>query len=369
MNKPPLRSVSIADASQDAPLSQAQKKFNDLIKQIGKRRAGLQEWESATADFQKKYLAQFLPLDRELQELNGRLVRRLHEAWPQKGLTKGERGMLSELIADMAHRLLVKNDDPELKLIYNQHSASDYDLEADADLNEVREVIEDMLDIDLGDDLGSATPEEIMQRMEALLEEREREQLAAEQAREERRASRKKSPRQRAAEVKRETERTELSQSIRAVYRKLASALHPDREPDATERERKTLLMQQVNQAYEKNDLLRLLELQLELEHIDQAALNDISAERLKHYNQILKEQLAELDQEIFHVEQHFRQTYGLPPFARVSPKSVVRDLNKEMTWMREDGKALRSMLADFEDVQQIKVWLKQQRLRGMGEF
>lgn len=362
MKKPHLRAISISDTEQDAPLSQAQKKFNDLIKQIGKRRAGLQEWESAMADFQKKYIDQFLPLDRELQELNGKLVRRLHEAWSQKGVTKGERAMLSEMIADIAHSLLGKHDDPELKLIYNQHSASDYDLEAEAELNEVKQVIEEMLDIDLGDDLGSGTPEEIMQKMEAMLEEREREQMAAEQAREERRASRKKSPRQRAAEVKRETERTELSQSIRAVYRKLASALHPDREPDAAERDRKTQLMQQVNQAYEKNDLLRLLELQLELEHIDQGALNGISAERLKHYNQILKEQLVELDQELFHVEQHFKQSYGMPPYARVSPKGIVRDLNKEMTWMREDGKALRSALASFEDVQQIKAWLKQGR-------
>jgi hypothetical protein len=122
----------------------------------------------------KKYVDQFVPLDRELQELNGKLVRRLHEAWPQKGLTKGERTMLSEMIADMAHRLLGKQDDPELKLIYNQHSASDYDREAEEELHEVKQVIEEMLDIDLGDDLGSATPEEIMQKMEAMLEQRER---------------------------------------------------------------------------------------------------------------------------------------------------------------------------------------------------
>lgn len=365
MTKPHLRAISIDDTEQEVPLSPAQKKFNDLIKQIGKRRAGLAEWENAMADFQKKYVDQFVPLDRELQELNGKLVRRLHEAWPQKGLTKGERTMLSEMIADMAHRLLGKQDDPELKLIYNQHSASDYDREAEEELHEVKQVIEEMLDIDLGDDLGSATPEEIMQKMEAMLEQREQEEMAAAQAREERRASRKKSPRQRAAEVKLESERIELSQSIRAVYRKLASALHPDREPDAAERDRKTQLMQQVNQAYEKNDLLRLLELQLELEHIDQNALNGISAERLKHYNQILKEQLLELDQELSHVELHFKQVYGMPPYARVSPKGIVRDLNKEMSWMREDGKALRAALASFADVQQIKAWLKQERRQG----
>ena len=51
-----------------------------------------------------------------------------------------------------------------------------------------------------------------------------------------------------------------MSQSIREVYRKLAGALHPDRESDPQERERKTALMQRVNQAYAKNNLLQLLD-------------------------------------------------------------------------------------------------------------
>ena len=52
----------------------------------------------------------------------------------------------------------------------------------------------------------------------------------------------------------------EASQSVRDVYRKLVSALHPDREADGAERERKTALMQRANQAYERNDLLELLD-------------------------------------------------------------------------------------------------------------
>jgi hypothetical protein len=113
---------------------------------------------------------------------------------------------------------------------------------------------------------------------------------------------------------------------------KLASALHPDRESDPQERERKTALMQRVNQAYAKNNLLQLLELQLELEHIDQSTINEIGEDRLKHYNSILKEQLGELDHEIEHVEAGFRQAYGIPPFIEVSPDTVVRNLAGDIT-------------------------------------
>ena len=38
--------------------------------------------------------------------------------------------------------------------------------------------------------------------------------------------------------------------AIRTVFRQLASALHPDREPDEQERLRKTGLMSEVNAAY-----------------------------------------------------------------------------------------------------------------------
>ncbi|WP_341888453.1 hypothetical protein [Variovorax sp. YR752] len=46
---------------------------------------------------------------------------------------------------------------------------------------------------------------------------------------------------------------------MRDIFRKLASALHPDRETDAQQRKVKTALMQKANQAYAANDLLALL--------------------------------------------------------------------------------------------------------------
>ncbi len=44
----------------------------------------------------------------------------------------------------------------------------------------------------------------------------------------------------------------QASLSVREIFRKLASALHPDREADAAERERKTVLMKRVSQACQK---------------------------------------------------------------------------------------------------------------------
>ena len=102
-----------------------------------------------------------------------------------------------------------------------------------------------------------------------------------------------------AAQQRQHAAAQQAGQSVRVIFRKLASALHPDCEPDPAERQRKTLLMQQANQAHDRNDLLTLLTLQLDLEQIDEQHLASLTDDRLLHDNQVLQEQLAALQQEV----------------------------------------------------------------------
>ena len=117
--------------------------------------------------------------------------------------------------------------------------------------------------------------------------------------------------------------------------------------------------MQRANQAYEKNNLLQLLELQLELEHIDQNAINNISEHRLKHYNKVLREQLIELDHEIERVEDTFRAQFGLDPLEDLSPRTIMRDLAVEIVNTQRTIRALNKDLRAVEELKTLKVWLK----------
>jgi hypothetical protein len=281
MTKAIRQAVSIAPGHNKTSLSRGQKAFNTLIKQIEKRRTRLRAWERVTPTFQKQYVDDLLPLERQSADLQVKMVYRLDGAFDQKGLTKTERRTISELIAQLAGDLIEECDDGQLKVIYNKHSQTDYDSEAAAELEDMKLALEAMLGVELGDDIDMSSPDEVLQRAHARMEEQQAQEAAANQAREERRAKRKKSAKQLAAQAKQEAEQAELSQSIREVYRKLASALHPDREADPQERERKTALMQRANQAYGKNDLLKLLELQLELEAAGNQRRLDVSA--MKH--------------------------------------------------------------------------------------
>jgi hypothetical protein len=359
MTRTNLRSISIAPDRNKSALSKGQKAFNTLIKQIEKRRARLSGWEAAMPAFHQKYCSEFAPLEQTSIDLRTRLVHLLDQAYGQQGLTKSERRTIADLISDLAGALVAQSDDPELKTIYNRYSESDYDSEAAAELNDMKSVLEAMLGVELGDDVDMSSPEDVLQRAHAQMEQLQAQDAIEKEAREAHRAKRKKTPRQLAAEAREHVEQAELSLSIREVYRKLASALHPDRETDPRERERKTTLMQRANQAYSKNSLLQLLELQLELEHIDQSAINNIGEDRLKHYNKILKEQVGELDHEILHVENGFKHSYGIPPFIDVSPGTIMRNLAADIFSLQESLQALEQDLLVFDDVKQLKVWLK----------
>jgi len=359
MTRTNLRSISIASDHNQSNLSKGQKAFNTLIKQIEKRRARLSAWEAAMPAFHRKYVSQFAPLEQTSIDLRTKLVHRLDQAYAQKDLTKSERRTIADLISDLAGELVAQSDDPELKSIYNRYSESDFDSEAAAELDDMKTALEAMLGVELGDDVDMSSPEDVLQRAHAQMEKLQAQDALENQAREARRAKRKKTPRQLAAEAREQVEQAELSLSIREVYRKLASALHPDRETDPQERERKTTLMQRANQAYSKNSLLQLLELQLELEHIDQSVINNIGEDRLKHYNKILKEQLGELDHEILHVENGFKHSYGIPPFIEVSPGTVMRNLAADIFSLQESLHALEHDLLVFDDVKQLKGWLK----------
>lgn len=351
-----IDNVTVLPVNEQVKLSKEQQTFNRLIRQIEKKRGRLADWESAIPLFQHKYSSELLPLVDNLADMQTRLVHCLDRASEKKGLTKNERIVLTNLILEISRQLLANRDDAKLKAIYNRHSNSDYDNVAAESIESMKSMLSDVFGVDLGSaDLNS--PEDMLRHAQAQMEAKKEKISTKRQDLEERRARRKKSAKQVAREARMQAEEQQASLSIREIYRKLVSSLHPDREQDVEERQRKTILMQRVNEAYENKNLLLLLKLQLELEHIDQASINNIGEDRLKHYNRILKEQLSELDRELMHVEGGFMAKFGLD--SGLSPDSIMHNLAADIVDIRQAIGATQEELLSFEDVRSIKAWIK----------
>jgi len=92
------------------------------------------------------------------------------------------------------------------------------------------------------------------------------------------------------------------NQSIRSLFRDLATALHPDKVPDEAEKARRTELMKEISRAYEEGDLARLLDLRRVWTAGGAVALAPDDPQhrcaKLERMNQALRQQLRELTEE-----------------------------------------------------------------------
>lgn len=362
--------VHIPTAHAGAPLSAQQKKFNRHIERIAQQRALLADWQLAIASYRERHAREVVPQQKESRELMVELVQHLDSASDNKKLTKADRRTLSEAITDrLAVLINVVTDEAthaSLKEIYNRHSGSDYDAEEAMGLDIARQMAQGMakdffgVDVDLeGADMDS--PEDFLRRLQEQLQAQQERQEQAEQQREARRAARPRKPS--ARERKAQEEASQATQSVREIYRKLASHLHPDRETDPTERERKTALMQRVNQAYAENKLLDLLQLQLEIEQIDPEHIAGLSEERLKHYNRVLAEQLRELQQEVREVQDDFHMAFGIDPYRSAKPAGIMRELRSLLQLIEYETLQLRRQLGALRaDPAALKAWIKAER-------
>ena len=218
---------------------------------------------------------------------------------------------------------------------------------------------QDMFGLEIGDEVDISSPEKMQAVIQEKMQEIQNKDAEKHRQAEEYRSKRKKTAKQLEKEAKQQLEDQNISKSIREVYRKLARALHPDREQDEKERERKTKIMQRVNAAYNKKDLLQLLELQLEVEQIDQKHLNNIAEDRLKYFNKILKEQFEELQQEILEIEQPFKMRLQLLPFSRLLPKQLILHLEIDIQTVRRDISSLKRDIQTFQNLGSLKAFLK----------
>lgn len=356
-----VQTVRIAGGEKS--LSKAQQRFNRQIRQIEKLRDQLRNWESIASGYQDRYVRELLPLIEASFDLQVRLVHALHAGIDEKGLSRTEKSRLAGVIEDLAEEILAEREDEGIKAIFNTYSEVDYDSQEAAERNKVKSFLEDMFDLDLGEEDFDSTDEVFRRAKEQFRDKNAQNNMP--DADDDARTPRKKTARQLAKEARAEADAQRLNQTLREIYRKLASALHPDRETDPHERARKTELMQRINLAYAKNNLLQLLELQLEVEHIGENVITSLDDEKLRHFNAVLKEQIAELKQELAHVHSDFCARFRVDPFSGTRPDTLMRNLQREIFAVQQDNTELEQDLALLACPKGTKAWLRKLKTRA----
>jgi hypothetical protein len=333
-----------ADRGQPPQLAE----FHRLTDAIAAQRAVLQRWQQASRDFQQQQAQALAPLLASQRAIDLELLRLLDQAAHAGDLGRNDLHILHALVRDLAASLLRQGEEPELRAIFARHQDS-------ADADEPEHEPEDTPEAPEPAPATAPAGDDWMaewERMEAAQSD------AAQQRARQRAQHKAASRRQRMAAPEPE----DASQTIRAVFRKLASALHPDREPDPQERARKTVLMQRVNVAYTARNLLDLLQLQLEIEQIDMHSIAAMGEVALTRHNRVLAEQLDELRQETLDTERGFRALLGLGHGAEPTPVRIARAIREHSRALQQNLEYYRWELAELQDPRFFKQWLREQR-------
>lgn len=342
--------LTVGVTGSTASLTKAQKQFNKLVAKIAEQRQQITQWQAFVPLHLQRCAAEIDPLVERLREKHIAKVHLLDKAMDAGGLTKVQRAKVRDILIVQLSELISESEDAELVRLYDKYAEVSFDDERQSANDMLRAMASETFGIDVDE---ASTPEELAQRIGERMATAKAEPARPPQG------GRKKSAKAIAQEAMREQAAKNASQSMREVYRKLVSELHPDREQDIEERARKTSLMQKVNNAYESGDLLALLELQLTIEQIDPAALANLADERLAHYIHVLSEQSQRLQQELFDLTEPFSAAmYGRWP-RQVTPEAVQHALSDDV---RELTRVLEEMDRDLlrcQDIRELKKSLK----------
>jgi hypothetical protein len=316
---PPPRSAGISELALTAQpgrkLSNTEAEFNRLVTKVEKLRAKMSAETKRLDAALGKFASDIHPRLQRIAALRADIVRALAPFLRDRRI-KGvrEKRALREFLGHQLDEFLADGRElpEELRAVYREVFREDADAADERDFELRREVMKDVfeemgVDIDLSDLTPEMDEAEVAARVKEKMaaagiegpeDFREAKPRAATGARAKREQAREK-VKAAAAELRQKT--------IGSIYKQLAKVLHPDLEQNPAERARKVTLMQELTVAHRAGDLHTLLRLEIEWLHRAEAGAAQLSDEKLKVFNTVLREQVEDLEAEIFHLPQHPR--------------------------------------------------------------
>lgn len=277
-------------------LSKEQKRFNALVKKIETLRYDIEQTKELDLELRRMGEARVTPAEKAAMTACRDWVMVLHNSPFRHRLKKKQSKKFPLILLEEISRLLdtpFYRDDAELQELYAQYEDSGRSYqeireEMEQDMKTMTaQMMNDMFDMDI-DEEDLDDPESMREKINA----KQAEYASAERERAEKRAKKGKTESQQAAE-------TSVKKTAKQIYINLIRHFHPDKEPDEQRRLEKTEVMKQITAAYDADDHLRLLELQMTLLSDQNNVFAEFDNPQLKYFNQTLQEQVAELEQDL----------------------------------------------------------------------
>jgi hypothetical protein len=353
-------------------LTPAQQRFNDLLSQVERLSGQIQRLQ-VWSDQHRYAHIQALRESVQLSQAHRKsLLLFVHERLQTADFTDRQQRMARGLVRGlMAH--LATTSDPQVRALVDLYVSEEDEQEAAQEQAEAAQRLRERIEEALGQPIEKPgqyqTPEEMMA---AGMRQWQRQQQADEERKTAKRAARKaqkQAQKKSAAAAKGELpaalmRELDAKSAIRTIFRQLASALHPDREPDEQERLRKTGLMSEVNAAYEKNDLTTLLSLQMQMTQVtppNKPGTARMTDDKLIAMSLLLKEQVAALEDDLDQLQSRLSRELCVPIRADADEAALSQSLQRIQADQRHSADSLAADLRRIQNDTELKRWLKAQ--------
>ncbi|WP_157084950.1 hypothetical protein [Hydrogenophaga palleronii] len=338
------------------PLSAAARAYNLQLTRIDKLRSQLAEMEALAQQHRLAVHTAVDPLRRQLARGQRTLALALDEHLQGKLLSRVQADTARALLCQLA-RSLAEAGDTAMRDLHDRHSPRTLArLKQDA-ADALRQRLEAVLGEPLDDGDHPLTVEELLRAGMARLR---REQEEAQQLRRE--AAQAKRARKKPGAAAHGAEQHDADTLLRRLFRQLASALHPDREADPQARLLKTALMSEANAAYEKRDLVALLQIQDRAALADPTAVHQLSDQRLASLTLLLKAQVAELERERAGRQSALADEFDLPEGVSPNANTLLQSRIDQTSALEAALAQLDRDLEQLDDPVRLKRWLNARR-------
>jgi hypothetical protein len=345
----------------DKALSPEQQRFNKLLVRTEALARKIEATRLLADTHRPLHNATLEPLKKERSAQMRNMALWLDGRLQRKGLSAKHKHMARDILCNLAAALAMAGDEA-MQQLHDAHSDETLEEQEQSAVTDMQALMEQMLGHPVGDSGGFDSLDDMLHASMKKLHEQD-------QAREQARAERKKRSKKTASQMQNEQQAQDADGALRTIYRQLVSALHPDRESDAHERTRKTALMKEVNAAYERRDLMALLQLQLSAELADGDKVATLAREKVGALTRLLKERSDVLARELREIEMRTMSEFGLPAYAPVSAASLNRAMIVQKQHLQADMAMMSRDLARVQNDAELKRWLKEQHETGQDEF
>lgn len=335
--------------------TEASRAWQQQMARLERLQQQIDDLEALARDERERRSRELQPLQLRRRELMVALAQGLAGRLEDKSLSERQRQVARDRVCALAAQLADEGD-ANMRELHDRYSprswqdrrrdaAQDLRLKLEARLGEV---------LDLGD--APLSPELVwrvgLEKLRELQEGRRGQRQDRAQARQARRGTA-------GAQEALQAQAAEADQTLRQIYRQLASAWHPDREPDEQERQRKTELMGQANAAYERQDLMSLLRLQGQAVQGGEGAVGPAQAdERLAAMTLLLKRQVAERERTRAALQSDLALEFDLPPGQAAQPQTLAVDRRAKLEALQQSVRDRERDLRCLGEVSALRRWL-----------